>query len=200
MPDPLQSSRFARLRARREFLIALASAGGLLSAAAALGDRLRPRSEELPAPATMRIEPGEPAPRVEVPLLGGGTWSTSALEGRPAWINVWASWCPPCRTEMPDIDEVARTGSAAGLAFLALNFREDRRVAERYLENTGYRFAVGLDITGDIAGAFNIVTLPAHVFIGRDGRLASVHVGGMTRAEMESRVRAVIGAPEPQAP
>ncbi len=94
---------------------------------------------------------------------------------------------------MPEIDAVARDAAPAGLAFLAMSYREDVVIVRSYLENTRYRFAVGVDATGELAGAFGVATLPAHIFIGRDGLVTAVRIGGMTRAEMELEVGRITG-------
>jgi cytochrome c-type biogenesis protein len=121
-------------------------------------------------------------------MFEGGVFDLEAFQGRPIWINVWASWCPPCRVEFPDIDEIRRGAADDGLVFLAINFGESSADIRSFLENTGYTFDVGLDVTGDFEALYQVRSLPMHIFIARDGSVDSLRVGGMTRREMEEKV------------
>jgi thiol-disulfide isomerase/thioredoxin len=131
---------------------------------------------------------GDAAPQLLLPMFEGGVFDLEALQGRPIWINVWASWCPPCRVEFPDIDEIRRGAADDGLVFLAINFGESSADIRSFLENTGYTFDVGLDVTGDFEALYQVRSLPMHIFIARDGSVDSLRVGGMTRREMEEKV------------
>ena len=134
-----------------------------------------------------RLRVGEAAPNFRLPLLGGGEFELASLKGRPVWINVWASWCPPCRAEMPDIDQIRRSAEERGLAFLAVNYLEDIAAAQSYLSNTDYDFQVALDSDGGFANLYRVLGLPSHIFINAEGVLEEVRVGSMTRDEMVSR-------------
>jgi thiol-disulfide isomerase/thioredoxin len=135
-----------------------------------------------------RVEVGYPAPNFLVPTLDGGMFELAAANGHPVWINVWATWCPPCRAEFPDIDEIRRGAEPDGLVFLAMNFGEDLGEIESYLQNTGYDFTVGLDASGEFAEMYQVLGLPMHVFVAADGTLDAVRVGGMTRDEIAAKV------------
>jgi thiol-disulfide isomerase/thioredoxin len=127
-----------------------------------------------------------------VPTLDGGVFRLTEAIGHPVWINVWATWCPPCRAEFPDIDEIRIAGEQDGLVFIAMNFGEELSEIESYLANTGYDFRVGLDVFGEFATKYQVLGLPMHVFVAADGVLDSVRVGGMTRDEMVSKVSELI--------
>lgn len=131
------------------------------------------------------VEVGEPAPAFAVPTLDGSVFELGEVAGQPVWINVWASWCPPCRSEMPDVDQVRLAEADNGLVFLAMNFDEPLQAITNYLRNTGYDFQIGLDPGGEFMQKYNVQGLPMHVFITADGRVESIRVGGMTRDEME---------------
>ncbi len=137
---------------------------------------------------------GDIAPNFIVPTLDGDVFELATVFGKPVWINVWASWCPPCRVEMPDIDEIRQEGEARGLVFVAMNVGEDRSSIESYLANTGYDFTVGVDFDGAFARAYEALGLPMHIFISADGVMASVRVGGMTRLEMKEQVDELVTA------
>jgi thiol-disulfide isomerase/thioredoxin len=138
---------------------------------------------------------GKPAPDFQVPTLDGGRFVLSEMRGRPVWINVWATWCPPCRTEFPDIDEIRLNAEPDGLVFLAMNFGENVRDIEQYLANTGYEFTVGLDFYGEFNEIYRVSGLPTHVFVAADGTLAYLRSGGMTRDEMIDTVQKLLAFP-----
>lgn len=136
-----------------------------------------------------RVEVGEAAPAFAVPTLDGSVFELGEMAGQPVWINVWASWCPPCRAEMPDVDQIRQAEAENGLVFLAMNFDEPLQDITNYLRNTGYDFQIGIDPIGEFMQKYNVQGLPMHVFIDADGRVETIRVGGMTRVEMEETAR-----------
>ncbi len=173
---------------RRDFLAALASAAGLVGVGTLVAARMNP-SMTAGVEGRAPVGAGQLAPPLATQLLGGNSWTHDPA--RPTWINVWATWCPPCRTEMPEIDEIVRARATSDLDFLALNFREDVPAIRQYLGNTRYGFAVALDPAAALADVLGVATLPAHVFIARGGVIEAVRVGGMTSAEMVAHVEAI---------
>ncbi len=139
------------------------------------------------SPGSGQLELGAAAPAFSVPTLDGEEFVLAQHQGQPIWINVWASWCPPCRSEMPDVDEIRTAESENGLVFLAMNFGEPQSDIVSYLRNTGYEFKIGLDPIAEFAEQYDVRGLPMHIFIDADGRVESIRVGGMTRAEMEEQ-------------
>lgn len=138
---------------------------------------------------------GSMAPDATVALRGGGTWSPAAHRGAPIWINIWATWCLPCRAEFPEIDELYRAAAPFGLELIAINFQESNEAIVTYLDHTGYSVPIGLDPNGAFARAYGIEGLPAHVFISEDGTVNAVRIGGMSRPEMERQLEALLGRP-----
>lgn len=141
-------------------------------------------------PRSARI--GQPAPNFVVETLRGEPFELASVAGRPVWINVWASWCPPCRAEMPDVDDVQRQASGEGLVFLAMNDGEPTEAVASYIANTGYDLPIGLDRDQRFVDQYKVLGLPTHIFIGADGTLEGVRVGSMTRAEMEEATRSLL--------
>jgi thiol-disulfide isomerase/thioredoxin len=135
---------------------------------------------------------GQPAPDFEVRTLDGETHVLSEFRGRPVWINFWASWCPPCRAENPDIQAVYAANQADGLVVLAIAIGENDKDVRGYADRTNLTYEIGLDGGTDIAAAYRIVGIPTHYFIDRDGILREWRIGSMNKGTMEKKVAAIM--------
>lgn len=139
-------------------------------------------------------EVGEEAPDFRVQGLDGQSFQLSDFRGSAVWINFWASWCPPCRAESPDIEAVYQEKRDEGLVVLALSIGEGASAVRDYVERTGITFTVGLDEGTDIAAAYRIAGIPSHYFVDRDGILRESRVGSMSRETMEEEVDEILAA------
>lgn len=124
--------------------------------------------------------PPTPLPSGSYTSLAGAEVTPSTLTGKPMVINLWASWCPPCRREMPMMADVAATNEEA--AFLFVNQGENEGTVQAYLEREGLTLdPVLLDGLARFSRHYTTPGLPATLFIGADGRLRSVHMGEISR-------------------
>lgn len=112
--------------------------------------------------------------------LDGRPVAPGSWQGRPMVLNLWASWCPPCRREMPMMAEVAASGTGVDLHFI--NQGEGPGVIRGYLSGEGIVIAPLLDHGMRMMRHFDVQGLPATLFIGADGRLRSAHLGEISRA------------------
>ena len=142
---------------------------------------------------------GREAPDFDVKGLDGQTYRLSDFRGRPVWINFWATWCPPCRAENPDIQEVYEANADKGLVILALSIGESTETVRGYVQRTKLTYTVGLDQTTEIAARYRIVGIPTHFFVDRDGILREWRIGSMSKKTMEKNV-AEIMSPSTAAP
>ena len=117
-------------------------------------------------------------PAFQLPRLEEGTWNLTAARGQPVLLNFWATWCEPCRTEMPSLEQLAARHQAQGLQVMAVNFREGEPAVRRFIAATGLRLPVLYDRDGAAAKAFDVRIFPSTVAIDRRGRAAFVVVGG----------------------
>jgi cytochrome c biogenesis protein CcmG, thiol:disulfide interchange protein DsbE len=146
---------------------------------------------------------GVAAPDFALQTVDGQTVRLSDFAGRPVWINVWASWCAPCRAEMPDIEQVYRetqgasaggVGGGAGPVILLISLGEDPPVVQRYLSTTGYQLPVLLDPEYALTRDYRITGLPTHFFIDREGKLRDVAIGGLKPNGMRARLARIAGS------
>lgn len=112
---------------------------------------------------------GVPVPDLTAPDLAGVRWSLAAQRGKAVLLNFWASWCEPCRAEMPALQTLAQFYGPDKLTVLALNFKESPVVAERFARRTGLTLPILLDPTGDHARRWAVKVFPTTVLIGADG-------------------------------
>ncbi|HEY4688430.1 MAG TPA: TlpA disulfide reductase family protein [Anaerolineae bacterium] len=133
------------------------------------------------------LQPGSPAPGFTLKTLDGGTRSLSDYTGRPVLINFWASWCEPCRVEMPDIVEAYRAHRAAGLEVLAINNTQLDAIddVKAFVAEFEMPFPALLDENGEVASAYSLIGLPTSVFIDAGGIVRAVHIGPITAEDIE---------------
>jgi peroxiredoxin len=124
------------------------------------------------------IGAGKMAPDFALRDLAGKTVTLSSFRGKIVFLNLWATWCPPCRTEMPSIEILHKT-FAANPDFVALMVSEDADVKKppEYIKKSGFDFAVLLDPENKVGEAYDVSGLPESFVIGRDGRIVAHHVG-----------------------
>ena len=135
---------------------------------------------------------GRPAPRVELPGLRGGRVRLADLRGRPVVLNFWASWCPPCLTEMPEFERVHRR-LGDRVTFLGVNQRDQAQAAERLARSSGVTYPLALDAAGRAFDAFGGLGMPTTVLIGADGTVADIVSGQLDETLLRERIRSVLG-------
>lgn len=121
--------------------------------------------------------PGTPTPPLELPDLDGRRWRLAAQRGRVVALNFWASWCEPCREEMPSLQLMAQRHEHDGLLVMAVNYREGAGTIRRFMESTAMDLPVLRDADGLVARAFGVRAFPSTVFVRRDGRVDHTVVG-----------------------
>ncbi len=153
-----------------------------------------------PSPVTAKTAPRKDymAPDFSLQVLGPNA-RTISLKGyrgnRPVIINFWATWCPPCRAEMPAIQDAYEKYQPEGLVVLAVDQMEPSRVVQPFVSDHGLTFPVLLDEESVAADAYRIRALPTTVFVRKDGTILDIVVGGpMSKAFIEGRVHELLGS------
>lgn len=117
------------------------------------------------------------------------TLAIAERKGRPAVLNLWASWCPPCRREMPMMAGMAKGNPEVD--FLFANQGESRAAIESYLRQTGVDLeTILIDPFSDLSRHYGAIGLPATLFINPDGTLAATHLGEISREAIAERLAA----------
>ena len=155
----------------------------LAAAAAARAHQLRPWTSA--------------APTLALNDLNGKPWDLSALQGRAVLLNFWATWCEPCREEMPSLQALARRHEADSLLVLMVNYRESEPGIRKFLERTPLALPVLLDSDGSAARAWTSRVFPTTVLIDRSGRPRHQVVGAVDWNGDEARqwVRDLLAPP-----
>ncbi|MDR1930145.1 MAG: TlpA family protein disulfide reductase [Treponema sp.] len=110
-------------------------------------------------------------PDFEAPLTGGGRVSLRDYRGRVVFLNIWATWCGPCRAEMPSMEFLYRRYKDRGLELLALNLQESRREVESFMRDNKLTFPAALDQDGSIGNRYGIRAIPTTFILDRQGRV-----------------------------
>jgi len=114
--------------------------------------------------------------------IDGKTYSLKELRGKVVLVNFWATWCPPCRKEMPDLEELSRLYRDRGLVILAIS-DEAADTVKPFIAKQGYTFTVLLDPDRRVNTAFHVEGIPKTFVFGRDGKLAAQSIDMRTREQ-----------------
>ena len=134
------------------------------------------------------------APDFTVYDLEGNGVKLSDFFGKPIVLNFWASWCPPCRSEMPDFDEKAR--ELTDVQFLMVNCtdggRETVETASAYVLEQGFTFPVFYDTSMEAVMAYGASSLPMTLFIGADGNIVTYAVGAIDADTLQKGIDMIV--------
>ncbi len=168
-------------------VLALAIGGAVLLSAA-------PTQAPLAANTPYSFDPGMPAPEFSLQTVDGQTLSLSDLRGKAVMVNFWATWCPPCRAEMPDMQQVYAERGSSDIAILAVNVQEAAELVNQFVARYGLKFPILMDPSGNVFTAYRVSSLPTSYFVDREGRIASVNVGALNRQGMVKQLDAALQA------
>jgi len=124
------------------------------------------------------LEPRPEAPDFTLVDLDGMTHRLADLRGRPVIVNFWATWCPPCRDELPSMERAWAQLRDEGIALLAINVGEDEATVFPFTANYPVSFPLLLDLDGAVIGAWPVRGLPTTFVVDPQGRIAYRAIGG----------------------
>jgi cytochrome c biogenesis protein CcmG, thiol:disulfide interchange protein DsbE len=140
---------------------------------------------------------GHPAPNFTLVLLhadsGKNTLSLSNLKGKPIVLNFWASWCQPCKEELPLLENAWKQMQAQkkNIVFLGIDFQESNSDASSFLLQHGVTYLAGLDTDGSIANKYGVSSLPQTIFIYRNGTVTSREPQELTTQDLSRNLQSI---------
>lgn len=145
---------------------------------------------QVPAP-----QAGFLAPDFELQTLDGKTVKLSDLRGQAVLVNLWATWCPPCRAEMQTLETVYQDYKEQGFTVLAVNMtsQDDAQAIRPFVDERRLTYPILLDETGEVGRAYEMKSLPSSFFIDRQGIIREVVIGGpMAEALLRTRIEQIL--------
>ena len=184
-------------RAHRAWVFALTAVVALVALALGVGLAIgrqgtagavgRPSAQRPPS-----VERDQLAPLFSLPSTTGETVTLASLEGQVVLVNFWATWCPPCRDEMPVIKAAADQYGPQGFRVLAVNVQEPPDQVTAFGREMGLTFPLLLDSKGDVTRVYRVQNLPRNFFIARDGRVVRIHPGELTPDTIERYLKELL--------
>jgi len=134
------------------------------------------------------------APDFNLPSKTGEAIALAKLKGQVVMLNFWASWCGPCRTEMPLMDQIYKKYSAAGFTLLGVNVDTDSTDAQKFLSQVPVSFPIAFDRDNKVSKLYDVSAMPSSVFIDRKGNVRALHRGYKPGDENEylAQIRSLI--------
>jgi peroxiredoxin len=169
---------------KKFFLVILCLLGGtagLVAQNSRVGVKIPPRV------AAAFTEAGIPVLREAVPLADftlpltdGTSLNTEKLRGKVVFLNFWATWCGPCRAEMPSMETLYGRFKDRGLEILAVNIQESPRQVNTFMDQWGFTFPVALDSRGSVGNTYGVMAIPTTYIINREGEIIARVMGSLS--------------------
>jgi thiol-disulfide isomerase/thioredoxin len=140
------------------------------------------------------VNPAGPAPQFQLPSMAGKDVNLAQYKGQVVMINFWASWCGPCRTEMPILEKLSAKYKPMGFAMIGVNVEPDSKVAADWLKVTPVTFPILFDTKSEVSKLYSVASMPSTVIVDRKGNLRWKHVGYKAGDENEylDQIRALV--------
>ena len=185
--------KFERLKWRLPALLGIVILGLLVvqSCASAVTGKTVGRTRGHPPvdKAAAATEVGRRAPDFTLTDLDGNQIRLSDLRGKVVFINFWATWCPPCRAEMSEIEAIHQEYKSKDVVVIGVDILESENVVRDLVEHGGYTWTFVIDTTGEMSSSYKVNAIPSSYFIDREGVIRAVNIGAMTKRAMEAKLR-----------
>ncbi|MCD6291139.1 MAG: TlpA family protein disulfide reductase [Anaerolineae bacterium] len=135
---------------------------------------------------------GHPAPDFEVIYPDGRHERLSDLKGRPVIINFWATWCPPCRAEMPELVQTYEDHKADQLVILGVDMQDPPQMVAAFVSQMGVSFPILIDSSGQIARAYQVRNLPSSIFVNREGIITARWIGLLRPEVLQKHLETIL--------
>ena len=135
------------------------------------------------------------APDFDLPALDGGQLQLSSFRGKVVLLNFWATWCVPCREEMPDLEAAQTRYGDQGLAVIGVNIAETAALARAFVDEVGVTFPIVLDEDVSMAASFRVSGLPVSILIDRHGIIVYRHYGQFHPKQIGEQIQPLLDKP-----
>ena len=149
------------------------------------------------ASAVYALAPGDEPPAINLPDQSGAQVDLADLRGKVVLIDFWASWCGPCKQEMPVLEALHKKYSEDGLVIVGVNIDNQEKKMANFLKSTPVTFRQVRDKKLRVASRYEPPTMPSSYFIGRDGKIRVVHEGFRNKdaAKLEAEIKVLLAEP-----
>ena len=134
---------------------------------------------------------GSAAPSFSEATVAGTTLSMDSLKGKPLYLSFFATWCPPCNEEAPDVEGIAKAYGPQGLQVVGVDVLENQTKAQQFVDAHHLSYPAIVD-SGALRDAYNINGMPVNVFIDKTGIVKKIEIGELSKAEMLADVKAIL--------
>jgi thiol-disulfide isomerase/thioredoxin len=134
---------------------------------------------------------GKPAPSIPLLTLSGSSIALRAYSGKPLWVNFFATWCPPCKDELPQIERRYERLRPSGLIVLGIDQQEATKVVKPFIARFRLQYPILID-NGKAPNVFSLEALPTSVFIDRQGIVRFIQIGEMTPPMMDKALATIL--------
>ena len=206
MKAELAGAQTGLIEAEINLADSLSQAGLLQGQISDLEDKLadaqsQPPTLEQNTAASEGSQIGDLSPAFQLKDLDGKTVSLRDLSGRPILLNFWASWCSPCRTEMPYLQQAYDKWQGQGLVLLTIDLRDPVSAVSQFVQEGNYSMPVLLDSSGEVGAKYAVTVIPTTFFIGRSGIIEDRRIGSFRSLEaIESCLIKIMGQNEVTSP
>jgi peroxiredoxin len=138
------------------------------------------------------VNEGNQAHDFTLQTLDGTEVSLSDYQGRAVLVNFWATWCAPCRAEVPDLQAAYEVRQGDGFVVLGVNVEESRTTVEPFVAGFGVTYPVLLDETGEVLKLYRAIGLPMSIMVDREGLIQARHIGYLSAGQLEDYLEQVL--------
>jgi peroxiredoxin len=125
----------------------------------------------------LALAPSKPAPQFSLAARGGKTVNLAQYKGQVVMINFWATWCHPCREEMPLLESIYKKYGKMGFTLVGVNVEPDSKPAEDWLKTTPVSFPILFDTKSEVSKMYDVNVMPSTVIVDRKGNVRVIHRG-----------------------
>ncbi|MGG1658551.1 peroxiredoxin family protein [Brevibacillus sp. NRS-1366] len=169
-------------------------AWGIVDGGRSPSTTMAPGSTNAQGNLTIGIEKGNLAPDFELQTLTGGQVKLSELRGKKVIVNLWATWCPPCRAEIPDMQSFYEENKDKGIVVLGINLTQTETSAEdvsAFAQAYGITFPILLDVDKQVSNVYKAISIPTSFIIDSHGVIQNKFIGPMNQEMMENMLSAI---------